>query len=115
MRQVVGWSLGLLLVTLPTSFSAGQIATDGTVGPAKFLQGPNFAIGSGLGRQVGKNLFHSFSTFNIKQGETATFSGPGNVGNVIARVTGGQPSAIAGTLGCSIPDANLYLVNPAGV
>jgi filamentous hemagglutinin family protein len=95
--------------------SVAQIATDGTVGPASNLAGPNFAITPGLGRQVGRNLFHSFSTFSIKPGETATFSGPANVRNVMSRVTGGTPTNISGTLRCSISNANMYLVNPAGV
>ena len=31
------------------------------------------------------------------------------------RVSGGTPSAIDGTLRCTIPQANFYLINPAGV
>ena len=48
-------------------------------------------------------------------GETAEFSGPSAIHNVLARVTGGTPSGIDGTLRCTIPCANVYLINPAGV
>ena len=93
----------------------GKVATDGTVGPKQNLTGPVYNIPATLGTQVGTNLFHSFSDFSIGTGETASFSGPTSVANVIARVTGGGVSSIDGTLQCTIPRANFYLVNPAGV
>ena len=64
--------------------------------------------------QVGGNLFHSFSQLNLSRTESATFSGPPTVQNVLARVTGGA-SSIDGTLRSTIPGANLYLINPGGV
>src|SRR5205823_14006046 len=87
----------------------------GSVGPAKSLAGPNFAVTSDLGRQVGPNLFHSFRQFDLAKGETATFSGPSSVHIVLTRVTGGTGSNIDGTIRCTIPNADFYLVNPAGV
>ena len=35
--------------------------------------------------------------------------------NVLARVTGGSASSIDRTLRSSVPDADFYLINPAGV
>jgi len=32
---------------------------------------------------MGSNLFHSFGTFNINQGESATFTGPNSIANII--------------------------------
>ncbi len=93
----------------------GTVTTDGSLGRAGALAGPNFAITANLGKQVGPNLFHSFTAFSLDAGESATFSGPANVANVIARVTGGSPSLINGTLAVTIPKANFYLVNPSGV
>lgn len=95
--------------------AAQSITVDGRLGPAQTLAGPNYAIGAGLGRQVGGNLFHSFGAFGLKGGETATFSGPAGVGNVVGRVTGGAASSINGRVRSTIPGASLYLVNPAGV
>ncbi len=92
-----------------------QIATDGTLGAATALSGPNFAIPASLGRQAGANLFHSFSTFNVPAGGSAMFSGPSSVANVLARVTGSTASSINGRLGTSIAGANLFLINPQGI
>jgi filamentous hemagglutinin family protein len=104
-----------LLLTLSAALTHAQIKTDGSLGAKQTLTGPNFAIPAALGRQAGGNLFHSFSDFNIQGGESATFSGPGSVHNVLARVTGGSVSTINGALRCDIPGANLYLMNPNGV
>ena len=94
---------------------AGNVTTDGSVGKATNLAGPNFAITSDLGKQVGPNLFHSFTTFNLDKGEVASFSGPASVTNVIARVTGGSQSTIDGTIQCTIPSAHFFLINPSGI
>lgn len=104
----------LLLCLLGTQAYAG-VATDGSVGAAATLAGPNYQIDATLGTQSGGNLFHSFSDFSINSGETATFSGPASVDTVISRVTGGSASNINGTIRSTIPDADLYLINPNGV
>jgi len=95
--------------------SSAQIVTDGTVGPVDTLIGPDFTITEQLGQQIEGNLFHSFQKFNINTGESATFTGPDSVANILARVTGGNRSFIDGTLGSEIPNANLYLLNPSGI
>jgi filamentous hemagglutinin family protein len=79
------------------------------------LAGPNYSITANLGKQVGANLFHSFGIFGLNKGESANFSGPANVGNVIGRVTGGTASSIDGAINSSIGGANVYLINPAGM
>ena len=111
-------SFQLVLGLMAASHSApamAQIATDGTVGSAVSLSGPNFTISDTLGTQTGANLFHSFQTFHIQSGESATFIGPSGIDNVISRVTGGQESFIDGLLRSTIPDADLWFLNPAGV
>ena len=90
------------------------VATDGTMGGATVLGGPNYAITSDLGRQVGGNLFHSFSKFSLTSGEKAIFSGPASVSTLISRVTGGA-SSINGTISSTIPGANIFLINPSGI
>jgi filamentous hemagglutinin family protein len=95
---------------------AQRIATDATLGrPGLTLTGPAYAIPATLGELRGANLFHSFQTFGLVQGESATFSGPSSVAHVIGRVTGGAASSIDGTLRSSIPGASLWLFNPAGM
>jgi filamentous hemagglutinin family protein len=92
-----------------------EVVTDGTLGQATTLPGPNYLVSDTLGQQVGGNLFHSFQSFNINTGEAATFTGSLSVENILARVTGGNHSLIDGTLRSNIPNANLYLLNPNGI
>jgi filamentous hemagglutinin family protein len=61
------------------------------------------------------NLFHSFDRFDVGTNDTARFSGPSGIENIVSRVTGGQPSVIDGQLQSTMPGANLYLLNPSGV
>ena len=84
-----------------------QIKLDGSLGgPALNLAGPSFQIRADYGRQVGRNLFHSFQQFNLVTGEAAVFSGPAEVRNVLARVTGGAASSIDGMIQSTIPGAD---------
>lgn len=94
--------------------AAGGIATDGSFGPARTLSGVAVEIPQSLGRTVGANLFHSFSTFNVEAGQTVTFTGDGQLQNVVSRVTGGETSRIDGLLRSQIGQADFYLINPAG-
>jgi filamentous hemagglutinin family protein len=68
-----------------------------------------------VGQIRGPNLFHSFSQFSLSRGESATFTGPNTIANILSRVTGGSPSSIDGTIQSQIPGANLFLLNPSGV
>jgi len=105
-----------LLLCLCSAARAG-VATDGTVGmaPATTLTGPNFDITASLGEQLGGNLFHSFSVFDIASGESANFSGPATITNIISRVTGGSVSTVDGAINSSIAGASLFLINPHGI
>jgi filamentous hemagglutinin family protein len=103
------------LLALAFGHASADITTDGSVGPALSLPGPDFQVTASLGQQVGGNLFHSFTTFNINTGESATFSSLVPVSNVISRVTGGSASNIDGLLRSTIPGADVYLLNPNGV
>jgi filamentous hemagglutinin family protein len=87
------------------------------LGPTGSLTGPNFVIPDTVGQTVGPNLFHSFGLFNINTGESATFTGPSSIENVLSRVTGGSSSFIDGLLRTQFENAspNLFLLNPAGV
>ncbi|MDA0267508.1 MAG: CHAT domain-containing protein [Cyanobacteria bacterium] len=67
------------------------------------------------GTSAGNNLFHSFTDFNLLGGESATFfTDPGTL-NILGRITGGNPSLINGLLSVSGSNANLFLLNPAGI
>jgi filamentous hemagglutinin family protein len=92
-----------------------QITFDGTVGPPGALSGPDYLIEAKNGTQVGGNLFHSFGDFNVAAGESATFTGPASVDNIVGRVTGGRPSFVDGLVRSEIVGADLFLVNPSGM
>lgn len=108
---LIGVSLPSLLLTA----SDAQITLDGSLGAKGALAGPDYVVDATVGRQVGGNLFHSFGEFTVRTGESATFTGPNSVENILGRVTGGTASLIDGPLKSEIPGANLFLLNPQGV
>ncbi|MBK8455262.1 MAG: filamentous hemagglutinin N-terminal domain-containing protein [Thiofilum sp.] len=105
-----------VIIILATSLTVkAEIITDGTLGAATSLIGPNYQIDAALGTQMGGNLFHSFSEFSINAGEIANFSGSPSVSNVISRVTGSNVSNINGLIRSNIPNADLFFINPKGI
>ncbi len=92
----------------------GQVTVDTSFGNAGALSGPNFQIPDSLGKTIGSNLFHSFGEFNLQTGESATFTGPDSIHNILGRVTGDGVSSIDGLIRSEIAGANLYLLNPNG-
>ncbi len=105
----------ILLQSIFFSFSQGEITLDGTLGERGSLVGPHYGISADMGHQEGNNLFHSFGQFTLNRYESATFTGPAMVENIIGRVTGGTASWIDGVLRSNIQGANLYLLNPSGI
>jgi len=118
MRHKIRILIVIFVICISTVISAkAQTVLDGSVGTAGKLKlpGPDFDINAEYGHQAGQNLFHSFQQFNVSTGGSATFRGPDSVRNIISRVTGGEVSWIDGTLRSAIPDADMYLLNPAGL
>lgn len=111
----IGICIGSLLLSLVAGAAPATVIMDGSLGPAGSRIAP-YAITSHLGHFAGSNLFQSFKTFDVASGETAIFSALPNetVTNVIARVTGG-PAHISGTVQNDIPNANLIIVDSAGI
>ena len=104
---------GIVAIASPTGHA--QVVLDGSLGRGGALAGPNFAVTADLGRQAGANLFHSFTRLDLRRGESAVFSGPAGIANIISRITGGAESSIDGLLRSTIPGADFFLFNPAGV
>jgi len=70
------------------------------------------------GNNTGPNIFHSFSDFNVSNGQTVTFDRQSGVTNIFSRVTGLNASTIDGILSINgnVNDpANLFLLNPNGI
>ncbi len=101
------------LITLGIVLPAfSQVTSDKTTNTTVNSNGNNFNILNGI--QKGNNLFHSFKEFSIPRGGEATFNNSTSVMNIINRVTGGNISNIDGLIK-SQGNANLFLINPAGI
>src|SRR5262245_31012145 len=114
-KSRISLALAELLVGLAAEPASAQIVLDGKFGTSGPLTGPNYNITDSIGSLRGANLFHSFSQFDLKKGDVATFSGPNAVQNILSRVTGDKSSSIDGTIRSTIPGANVYLINPNGI
>jgi filamentous hemagglutinin family protein len=95
--------------------SPAEVVLDNTFGPSEKLAGPAITVTPNRGATSGANLLFSFKTLDLAQGESLTFSGPTDIARVMSRVTGGHSSRIDGTIRCTIPNADVYLINPAGL
>ena len=67
------------------------------------------------GTQAGSNLFHSFQQFGLNAGQIANFLSNPAIANILGRVTGGDASIINGQIQVTGSNANLFLMNPAGM
>jgi filamentous hemagglutinin family protein len=104
-----------MILPFRSAQGAPGVVLDGSFGTSGALPGPNYLITAPMGRTVGTNLFQSFGSFNLTSAESATFTGPPSIQNILARVTGGSASSIDGTINSSIAGANLFLLNPSGI
>ncbi len=97
---------------LGISSATAQITSDNTTNTTVNQSGKNYNIINGI--QKGNNLFHSFKEFSIPKGGSATFNNSTDIVNIINRVTGGNISNIDGLIKAN-GNANLFLINPAGI
>ena len=108
-------TLALFSVTMAASTAWAQnitAAADGT--NTTILHNGNLYTIDG-GTQAGANLFHSFEKFGLTPQETAHFLSDPSIHNVLGRVVGGNASTIEGLIRLTGSNANLYLMNPAGI
>lgn len=103
-------------ISIPTTALAQSItpAADGT-GTQVTQSGNDYAITGGRSSADGANLFHSFEQFGLSASEIATFWANPAVQNILGRVVGGDTSIINGLIQVRGSEANLFLLNPAGV
>ncbi|AFY58605.1 filamentous hemagglutinin family N-terminal domain protein [Rivularia sp. PCC 7116] len=108
-------ALSVTFLLLPVSEVEAQLIPDNTLGKENSLVNPVNSVQRIDGGTIrGSNLFHSFQEFNIGSGKSAYFSNPGNIENILTRVTGKNSSLILGKLGV-LGNANLFLINPNGI
>lgn len=116
-------SISVLLAILPVAggINAERVkaqsitpAADGT-GTIVTPNGNQFDISGGTNSGNGANLFHSFNQFGVSQNQIANFLSNPAIENILARVVGGDASAINGLIQVTGGNSNLYLMNPAGI
>lgn len=101
-----------LATGLPVRAQSVTAASDGT-NTSVTSSGDRYDIGGGT--QAGTNLFQSFQRFGLSANETANFLANPQIQNILGRVVGGDASMINGRLQVTGSNANLFLLNPAGI
>ncbi len=106
------WAQGVSPIT-----ASGQSTN---VGPPTNVAGGKvqYDITGGTRPANGPNLFHSFGEFGVPTNNIANFLNDSGraTSNILSRVTGGNPSNIFGTIQTTgFGNANLFLMNPAGI
>ena len=108
-------------------FSSGLAETAAPITPSGLNTQVNLSAVSPAGKvqyditggtRAGTSLFHSFGDFNVPNNNIANFLNNTTLAtdNILGRVTGGNVSNIFGALKTTgFGDANLFLMNPAGI
>ncbi|MFM7363564.1 MAG: CHAT domain-containing protein [Cuspidothrix sp.] len=106
-----------LLIGLFPNFAQAQSVTLTNDGTGTFInnQGNTINISGGTVSDDNANLFHSFAQFGLDANQTANFLANPQIQNILGRVTGGDTSVINGLIQVTGTNANLYLINPAGI
>ncbi|MEM9215850.1 MAG: CHAT domain-containing protein [Cyanobacteria bacterium P01_F01_bin.150] len=118
------WSIGSLsllgltgLWLIGTPPSHGQSITPANDGTGTIVNqdGQHIQINGGSLSADGYNLFHSFDDFGLDRQSVAEFLSQPETQNILGRIVGGNTSVIDGLIQVSGSDANLFLMNPAGM
>ncbi|WP_324236382.1 CHAT domain-containing protein [Okeania sp.] len=98
--QIIPASDGTGTVVMPTNQTSNSQTVD--------IQG-------GSRSANGANLFHSFEQFNVNTRQTVNFISTPETQNILTGIRGGNISQIDGMIRVSGSNANLFLMNPAGI
>jgi filamentous hemagglutinin family protein len=106
--------VGILAMEIPVEAQVStQVTIDNTAGTSFVCLNGNCDITGGTTVNT-TALFQSFQNFSVGTNNTVTFNHSPNITDIFARVTGGLPSIIDGTLATQ-GSANLFLINPSGI
>jgi len=109
--------IGTTTIAVSALFNVGsgvlaQVVSDQTTNTQVKVDHDVYQITGGL--KKGSNLFHSFKQFSLDTNAVANFDRGLDVDNIFSRVTGGTVSNINGLIQTQ-GNANLFLINPAGI
>ncbi|MEQ9483315.1 MAG: filamentous hemagglutinin N-terminal domain-containing protein [Coleofasciculus sp. F4-SAH-05] len=108
----------LALLTLnpfPPTLAQPIIPANDNTGTVVNPTGDRFDITGGTLSPDNTNLFHSFQEFGLNSDQIANFLSSPNIQNILSRVTSNNPSIINGLIQVTGSNANLFLINPAGI
>ncbi|AUS99534.1 filamentous hemagglutinin [Nostoc sp. CENA543] len=108
------WQWSLIFYFIATAPTLAQIIPDQTLRNNSVVSPNCTNCQITGGTRLGNNLFHSFDSFSIPINGIADFQNPGDIQNIISRVTGQSPSLIEGLIRTN-NTANLFLINPNGI
>ena len=117
---VIAAVITLIVSAIIPVAAQAQITSDETLGTERSSVTEGVIVRGELGDLLeggatrGSNLFHSFSEFNVDNGQRVYFANPTIIESIFSRITGSNPSNIFGTLGVD-GGANLFLMNPNGI
>ncbi|MEM9216574.1 MAG: CHAT domain-containing protein [Cyanobacteria bacterium P01_F01_bin.150] len=106
-------SIALLSTLFPFTPVWADVVSDNSTGTTVDISGNTFVINGGIAND--HNLFHSFGEFNLTADQIATFQTLAGTENVLGRITSGDASFINGLVELTGSNANLFLMNPAGL
>jgi filamentous hemagglutinin family protein len=115
MRLIPSYAVvGLMTWAIAPTSAIAQVTPDLSLGAEHSIVTGTGTSTIGGGAARGANLFHSFSVFNVRNGEGVYFANPAGIDRIFSRVTGNTRSEILGTLGV-LGNADLWLLNPNGI
>lgn len=119
---------GLICTTHPIQEAAAEAVPDNSLGTEASTVTPNLNINNrpasliqGGAVRNATTVFHSFERFNVPENQAIYFDNPAGINTIVSRVTGNQPSNIAGTLGVwnsiagTLGNADLFFINSRGI
>ncbi len=107
--------IALLTLAQPITRAQSIIPANDNTGTLVNTTGDRFDISGGTLSPDATNLFHSFQEFGLESEQIANFLSTPNIQNILSRVTSNNPSIINGLIQVTGSNANLFLINPAGI
>ncbi|MDJ0554265.1 MAG: CHAT domain-containing protein [Microcoleaceae cyanobacterium MO_207.B10] len=98
---------------VPERNSTDTVVTPVT--PSRNSNQTRFDVTGGKRSGDRRNLFHSFTRFNLEENQIVNFISKPNIENILTRVSGGDASVINGLIQVSGGNSNLFIMNPAGI